>query len=287
MKRRLFLLLIFLIGAICYADVDTKDGTAITSTANVDGFTSNIDDYDGQVVKAAGGGGGTSVSDDFTGSDLTAWYDPEAGAACSGTSCNNFTLDTNDDELDDDGQGVIIYYTSLGSADQIVCMQPNVVSGAQYGGPIMRQAGNVDGSANGYTIRFNSYGQDLMARSCDGDSCSDMASAYSLSDSVDADDWCCWGVQNTSTSTIMYFWDYGATEPTPGTSPAFSTQPTVAWCDDGTCDGASTLGSDGDVNLDLDGTPPLVESGNYAGVYSGSSSGSAEEWAAFKAWGDS
>lgn len=58
MKKHLFWIIpLLLIAVWAWADVDTKDGTAITSDTNMDGFSSAIDDYDGQVVKAAAAGG--------------------------------------------------------------------------------------------------------------------------------------------------------------------------------------------------------------------------------------
>jgi hypothetical protein len=69
------LLCLFLPACIVWADVDTKDGTAITSTVNLDGFTSNIDDYDGQVVKTATAAfscGAELLCEDFEGNDTCA-----------------------------------------------------------------------------------------------------------------------------------------------------------------------------------------------------------------------
>lgn len=44
---------LFLFGVLVFADVDTRDGTAITDATNLDGFSSNLDDADGQVIKSS------------------------------------------------------------------------------------------------------------------------------------------------------------------------------------------------------------------------------------------
>jgi len=83
MKRAILVLFaILLVVGLVKADVDTKDGVAITTTSNIDGFTSNIDDYDGQVV--------TSGVTDYT-----------ADANCMGAWFMNGT----GDETDRSGEG--------------------------------------------------------------------------------------------------------------------------------------------------------------------------------------
>jgi hypothetical protein len=270
-----------------YTSVDHEVETANDIYADFDDVATN--DYVFYSIEAyCSAEDAVIIETDFTGNHLRDWYDPEAGSACTGTSCDNFTLDTTDDELDDDGRGLIIFYEAHDSVDQIACFKQNVIAGdAYHNGAVLRQSGDVVGTANGYAIRNEAAGDDLMPRSCDGVECTDMAAAvYSLADPFDADDWLCYGVQGTGTDTIMYFWDMGTTEPDPGTNPTFSTQPTVAWCDDGTCSGDAQLASDGDVNLDLDGTPGLVDTGDYTGIYSSSTPISDAEFGEFKAWSE-
>ena len=52
--KKLIALAVLIIPAILAADVDTKDGAALSTTSDVDGFSSNIDDCDGQVVATGG-----------------------------------------------------------------------------------------------------------------------------------------------------------------------------------------------------------------------------------------
>jgi len=55
MKKIFVIVGILCFAGLAYADVDTRDGAAITTSSNVDGFSSNIDKCDGQTVKATGG----------------------------------------------------------------------------------------------------------------------------------------------------------------------------------------------------------------------------------------
>lgn len=87
MKRYLIIFLIFTAFTV-NADVDTKDGVAITTTSNIDGFSSNIEDYDNQVVSSGGGtpisyGYGTGDNDNQTSSGYL--YTSMAGSAVAET----------------------------------------------------------------------------------------------------------------------------------------------------------------------------------------------------------
>jgi hypothetical protein len=48
--KKLFIPLLCFFHLLVYADVDTKDGAAITTATNQDGFTSNISKVDGQTI---------------------------------------------------------------------------------------------------------------------------------------------------------------------------------------------------------------------------------------------
>jgi len=82
MKRYLFMLLFLLIPLALSADVDTKDGTAINQSSNIDGFTSDIGKADGQIIEAAGGV--ANPTDQFSGNPV-------------------FSVGTTATELDDEG----------------------------------------------------------------------------------------------------------------------------------------------------------------------------------------
>lgn len=83
MKKLILLLL--LIPCLCVADVDTKDGVAITTTSNIDG-SSGMGKCDGQTVA-----GGSFTCDDYTFySDLDAEADitnPTCGTGGTATNC--------------------------------------------------------------------------------------------------------------------------------------------------------------------------------------------------------
>ena len=77
MRSRWVLLLLLLLPAVVASQVDTKDGTAITTSTTLDGET-GIDTADGQAVTAGGGGaptcsGTTVISDNFDDDDITDW----------------------------------------------------------------------------------------------------------------------------------------------------------------------------------------------------------------------
>jgi len=102
MKR--LVLFLFLLPVIVFADVDTKDGTAITTSSNIDGFTSNISKIDGQTVTGGGGSSATVLDVPFEGGSEAARLknlvdnsDPTTvdGATTASSPCNGtYSYDT-------------------------------------------------------------------------------------------------------------------------------------------------------------------------------------------------
>lgn len=64
MKKTIWVLFaVFFVAVLVWADVDTKDGSAITTTSDMDGSSDSHDIADGQTIKS----GSCSISDDFSG----------------------------------------------------------------------------------------------------------------------------------------------------------------------------------------------------------------------------
>jgi len=57
----LILYMVFVLAVSVWADVDTKDGVAVTTGTSFDGCSS-ASKYDGQTIKASGGSGGFCAS---------------------------------------------------------------------------------------------------------------------------------------------------------------------------------------------------------------------------------
>lgn len=91
---------LLLFGVLVFADVDTRDGTAIQDSTNLDGFTSNLDDADGQVIKTAAGGCDTDVD---TG-DFSSGWTIENGSWTLDSTDASHTADAEDAWIHSDTQ---------------------------------------------------------------------------------------------------------------------------------------------------------------------------------------
>ena len=261
-------------------------GTTVNSgdTCNLDydGAANGIEDGAGNDLAAitddvitnnSTQGSAVYVYDDFTGTDLTAYYDVAASTACTGTTCDGFELDTANDDLRYNIAGAIVYYTSLNTSDQIVAVK--FKNFARYAGVGLRQTGSTDGSTyNGYAFRFesvetnsnSSYGDGLVVRICVDESCDTISdSAWSMGDTLAANHWGVFAVENTGSSTVFSFWDRGTDNPDTDLDEQLEASEITAL---GAADHTWTDAGTGDEGVDLTN---VVNSGNYVFVYNGSS----------------
>lgn len=191
--------------------------------------------YDGsnwvEVDQAAGSP--TTISEDFSGTDLSAWTQQ------SGT----WVLDTVNDNLDTPaGSGLISHNTELDTVTQYASVKYVSSDFNAYTGIYFRFDGNTSNYA--YTVRYQNPTSDFVWRYCTSYNCTTIGSSWP--NVLDDGDYYGIEVEGTGTNTIVRLWDFGPSVPARGLwGPADHT-----WTDN---------------------PSHVADTGKYVGLYSGAS----------------
>lgn len=242
--KKLFIILFLLVcfGVLVFADVDTRDGTAITDATNLDGFTSNLDDADGQVIKASAGGchSGPEISDNFDNASIDANWVAEGGGSWSesGGQIYNNSAGTS---------GFLRWNGATLGATQYFCWKIDTIGNDLY--DYQGVAFRWTDEGNRYML-FNDRNSNYIVW---GEASDDAETGYSEEDNTSgtitsgAGDTICGTIQGTGASIKLSLWE----------------NPTNSYpCDVDNWDSASDA-----ADWTSTGPTTQIDSGSYIGLY--------------------